>query len=42
MHYLEKVKTNGLAIKIPPEVWLLIAVLVATVVALAVVIATRT
>jgi hypothetical protein len=41
MHYLEKVKTNGLAIRIPREVWLVVAVLVATVVALAVAIAAR-
>lgn len=41
MHYLDKVKTNGLAIRIPWEVWLVVAVLAASVVALAVVIATR-
>lgn len=41
MHYLGKVKTNGLAIKIPREVWALVAVFVAVVVALAVIVATH-
>lgn len=41
MHSLEKMKTGGLTIKIPREVWAAVVLLAATVVALAIIVATR-
>ncbi len=42
MRYLNKVKADGLTIKIPREVWAVVVMFAAIVVALAVVVATRT
>jgi hypothetical protein len=41
MHYLNRVKRDGLVIRIPRELWGVVAVLAATVAALVVLIASR-